>query len=212
MGLRDDFLLASRDEIEKNAHYFAIYERYLAHLVNRACVLFVIIDGAHALAQARMWARFLGPASRIVGLTDWEGDDHQVSFRKGELRDGHFRRRLLAEFGSPDVVIDDGSHLPAATIGAFECLGPHLATAGLYVIEDVYTAYWENYEGGLGRNETVVSYVKAMVDELHASFTGGAIPPNAFDSRICGIHVFEGLVIFEYGRFPDRRSITNRTG
>ena len=40
------------------------------------------------------------------------------------------------------VFIDDGSHVPAHVATSFYALFPRLADGGLYVIEDVQTAFW----------------------------------------------------------------------
>jgi hypothetical protein len=48
-----------------------------------------------------------------------------------------------------DIIIDDGSHLSAHQIGAFEILYLALKSGGLYIIEDVQTSYWSDggYDG-----------------------------------------------------------------
>jgi hypothetical protein len=57
-----------------------------------------------------------------------------------------------------DVVIDDGSHIPAEQIATFELLFPRLADDGIYIIEDIYPKMfgWEFFE-----------YQKKLIDRLY---------------------------------------------
>ena len=43
--------------------------------------------------------------------------------------------------GSPNIIIDDGSHINRLSIATFEYLWPHLADGGIYVIEDTQCTY-----------------------------------------------------------------------
>ncbi|GAN54801.1 hypothetical protein [Tanticharoenia sakaeratensis] len=209
MSLFDSFVNTTSGKIEKNAHFFALYDRYLARYRNHPCVLYIVIDSAHAEAQAEMWARYLGAFAQIVCLTEHDFDRPQIHGRRSDLTDPSFRMRLLEEFGPADIVIDDGTHLPDITISTFEILMDLMTNTGLYFIEDTYTAYWSSYQGEVGRDSTVIGYTKALIDELHASYTSHAIPPNAFSARVCGIHIYDGLIIYEFGRNTNHRSMTN---
>ncbi|GBR39233.1 hypothetical protein AA101099_1573 [Neoasaia chiangmaiensis NBRC 101099] len=209
MSLYEAFKNVSIGEIEKNAQYFSIYERYLHKYKNNPCRLFLIIDGDHSLAQAEMWRKYLGGFSIIVCITESDYNGNQIFCREGNIDDKHFRENLFLEFGCPDIVIDDGSHMPNDTIKNFEIFSKTLSHNGLYFVEDVYTSYWRNYEGGLLRENTFIEYTKSLIDELHACHTGQDIPPNAFSEKFCGIHIYDGLIVFESGKYFDRRSIKN---
>ena len=39
---------------------------------------------------------------------------------------------------------------------------------GLYMIEDMHTSYWPDWEGGYRREGTAIEYVKRMIDDMHA--------------------------------------------
>src|SRR5262249_15277228 len=43
-----------------------------------------------------------------------------------------------------DIIIDDGSHLSAHQVCAFETLIGALNSGGLYIIEDVQTSFWSH--------------------------------------------------------------------
>lgn len=72
-------------------------------------------------------------------------------------------RRLAADCGPFDIVIDDGSHINAHQILTFQQLFRHVKHGGIYVIEDVQTSYWQGEYGGTPVNspnfdQTCVGY------------------------------------------------------
>lgn len=69
--------------------------------------------------------------------------------------------------GGIDIVIDDGSHIGADQIASFRVLFPLLAADGVYLIEDCHTAYWREFGGGIGREGTIVSFAKDLIDDLN---------------------------------------------
>lgn len=70
--------------------------------------------------------------------------------------------------GVIDVVIEDGSHKPPDQIAVFEELYSAIQPYGVYLVEDLHTAYWSfHYDGGLKRPGTMIEYIKDLLDELH---------------------------------------------
>ena len=49
----------------------------------------------------------------------------------------------------PDVIIDDGAHHNSINAGCFKYLFKHVAPGGVYIIEDLNTAYAPGQAGGL---------------------------------------------------------------
>ncbi len=62
--------------------------------------------------------------------------------RIGSQDDPAFLRSVIDEMGSPDIILDDGSHVSDHQKISFETLWPLLKVGGLYVIEDLHTAYF----------------------------------------------------------------------
>ena len=69
--------------------------------------------------------------------------------------------------GGLDIVIDDGSHVASDQIASFKTLFPLLAPDGVYIIEDLHAAYCQEFGGGIGREDTMVSFAKNLIDDLH---------------------------------------------
>jgi hypothetical protein len=105
------------------------------------------------------------PHARIVGIDIVPGckryEEDQIEVRIGKQQDERFLQSILDEFGPPDIVLDDGSHRMADMIETFLFLHPRTAKNGVYMVEDLHTGYWEEYEGGCGRLRHSSSSAKA---------------------------------------------------
>lgn len=203
MGLWSDFLSNQGPPVHKWAHYFPIYERHLTRFVNRPCTMLEIGFGSGG--SCRMWERFLGPLARIVTVDIREeclrvDVGERIAVRIGDQSDPAFLARLHEEFGPFDVVLDDGSHVMAHVMASFGFLYPRMSPDGVYLVEDLHTAYHDTYGGGLRREGTFIEHAKGLIDELHAGWTGGALKPTEFTRTTLSLHVYDSVVVLERGR------------
>lgn len=158
-----------------------------------------------------MWRRYFGPLARIVTL-DIRPEcsafaDQQVSVRIGDQSDVEFLQSVIAEFGEPDIIIDDGSHIMSHIQTAFSYLYPKMSRIGIYMVEDLHTAYWDEYGGGMGRPGTFIELCKGLIDELHAEYSRGAIPQTSFSKQTLSMHIYDSIIAFERGITPSKASI-----
>ncbi len=207
-----DFLTNDQRVIRKWKHYFPVYERHFAKFVNTDVVFIEIGCGRGGSLQ--MWKRFLGPHARIVGIdirpecADFAED--QIEVRIGDQSDAAFLNRIVDEFGPPDVVLDDGSHVMSHINASFSVLYPRVSRNGVYMVEDLHTSYWEKYEGGLRRKGTFIERCKELIDELNADYTRGAVPSTDFTRSTLSMHIYDSIVVFEKGRHTSKSA--PRTG
>jgi len=202
MSLWSDFLTNQDLLVHKWKHYFPVYERHLARFRNLDVVMFEI--GVSQGGSLRMWKRLLGPHARIVGIdidprTAGAAED-QVDVRIGSQADAGFLRSVVDEFGAPDIVLDDGSHVMEHVNATFDVLYPLVPKNGVYMVEDMHTAYWEEFGGGLGKPGSFIERSKALVDRLNADHARGAIAPDAFTATTQSICFYDSFVVFEKGR------------
>lgn len=202
MNLWSEFLTHTGPQVHKWVHYFPIYERHFGRFVNRT-VTFIEIGVSHG-GSLQLWRRYLGPFARIVGI-DIDPkckaiEDEQISVRIGNQNDTAFLESVLGEFGAPDVVLDDGSHVMHDISCSFDFLYPRLDKNGVYMIEDLHTAYWEEYGGGLGRQGSFLERCKGFVDALNAEHSRGAVPASAFSQETHSMHLYDSVAVFERGR------------
>ena len=202
MSLWSDFQTNQGRVVHKWKHYFSAYEAHFARYVNRPVLMFEI--GVSRGGSLQMWKRYLGPHALIVGLDinpDCQGfEEDQIRVRIGDQSDTVFLGELLREFGAPDIVLDDGSHVMSHVSQSFRYLYPRMSPSGVYFVEDMHTAYMPNYEGGLGREGSFIEISKHLIDELNADWTNGALAPTDFSRNTISMHFYDSCVVFERGR------------
>jgi SAM-dependent methyltransferase len=212
MSLWHDFLTNEQRPIHKWKHYFPIYERHFARFRNTDVVFIEIGCGEGGSLQ--MWKRYLGPYARIVGIDinpacSTYAED-QIDIRIGHQADANFLSDVLTEFGAPDIVLDDGSHNMRDLAATFDALYPALSRTGVYFVEDLHTAYWDEYEGGLNRQGSFLESAKRLIDELNADHTRGALAPTDFTRSTHSMHFYDSVLVFEKGRLTTKHDL--RTG
>lgn len=77
---------------------------------------------------------------------------------------------LCNEFGSFDVIIDDGSHIGQHITRSLFTLFPYLSAGGLYILEDLQTSYWPGYGGSslaLQGYDTGIRWTKFAIDIIN---------------------------------------------
>jgi hypothetical protein len=187
--------------IHKWKHYFPVYERHFGRFVNQS-VVFVEI-GCGEGGSLQLWKQYLGPFATVVGLDTRPEcaafEEDQIHVRIGDQADGEFLRSVVEEFGAPHVALDDGSHVMSHVAASFECLYPLMVANGVYLVEDLHTAYWDEYGGGLKRAGTFIELCKALVDELNAGHTRGSLEETAFSQTTLSMHFYDSVVVFEKG-------------
>lgn len=209
MTLWSEFLNNKQRTIHKWKHYFPAYETHFSRYVNRPMMFLEIGCGRGGSAQ--MWKRYLGPHALIIGIDInpecKEFEEDQIEIRIGSQSDLSFLEGVLAEFGVPDVVLDDGSHRMSDVVETFRFLYPRTAADGVYIVEDLHTAYWDEYGGGVRREGTFIELCKGFIDELHAESSRGAICPTEFTRSTLSMNVYESLIAFERGRLPRKSDV-----
>ena len=204
MDLWRDFLTNQGKVIHKWEHYFPIYERHFAPWRDRTMTFLEI--GVAKGGSLRMWRRYFGPLATVVGIDiDPRCKAHEedgVFVRIGDQSDLAFLDKVIAEFGAPDVVLDDGSHQMRHIEATFDALYPKLPKNGVYMVEDLHCAYWPDFGGSVDDPKTFINIAKALVDRLNADHTRGAVTPDAFTRDTFAIAFYDSMVVFEKGRIP----------
>jgi hypothetical protein len=148
----------------------------------------------------RMWKRYF-PKGRIYSIDVHDKralEEERIRIFRGSQDDPEFLRRVIAETGAPDIVIDDGSHVNAHVIRSFETLFPLLADGGIYAVEDVQTSYWPGFGGRIepdGGSGTIMGYFKALADGLnHAEWIRPGYVPTYLDTHASAVHFHHNLI------------------
>jgi len=201
MTLWQDFLTHDGYPIDKWAHYFPIYDRHFSWYANKSLTFLEI--GVARGGSLQMWQRFFGPLAKIVGIDIRERSKSYEApgtfVRIGDQADEQFLQSLIDEFGVPDIVLDDGSHQMEHIAKTFNFLYPRLPKNGVYLVEDLHTAYWDEFGGGVSKPETFINLSKEYIDRLNADHSRGQVVPNFITRQTFGISFYDSVVVFEKG-------------
>ena len=209
MTLWSEFLNNKQRTIHKWKHYFPAYEAHFRRFIDRP-ILFLEI-GCGRGGSAQMWKRYFGPHAQIVGIDInpecKKFEEDQIEVRIGSQSDIGFLQSLIDEFGIPNIVLDDGSHHMSDVVETFRFLYPHTAKDGVYMVEDLHTAYWDEYGGGVGREGSFLELCKSLIDELNADWSREKLPPTEFTRSTLSMHFYDSIVAFERGRHLPKHDV-----
>ncbi|QND51909.1 class I SAM-dependent methyltransferase [Phyllobacterium sp. 628] len=182
-------------------HYFPVYEKHFSRYINRPVVMFEIGCGEGGSLQ--LWKQYLGPLATIVGLDIRPEckafEEDQIQVRIGDQSNPDFLGTVLREFGPPDIVLDDGSHITKHVVASFQFLYPHVTRDGIYFVEDLQTAYWDEFGGGHKRPGTFIELCKDLMDELNAQYSRGSVQESDFSKTTLSMSMYNALAVFEKG-------------
>ena len=171
-------LLAFTYGTDKRENKFTDYYQRHFHSLrhNKLKILEIGIGGGRKStaggASLRMWQAYFHK-SMIYGIDIYDKrahDTHRIKTLQGDQSDVPFLEQIAAQFGPFDIIIDDGSHINEHILVSFQTLFPYVVDSGIYVIEDLVTAYWPLY-GGNSSNyntaDTSIGMIKGLIDGLH---------------------------------------------
>lgn len=187
--------------VHKWHHYLPIYDRYFAPWRERP-VRFLEI-GVYKGGSLEMWRRYFGAEATIFGIdinpdcAALDGKDGHV--RIGSQADPAFLQAVVAEMGGVDIILDDGSHKMHHVRRSLEVLYPMLSERGLYVIEDLQTAYWPKFGGGRYSPFNFFNLLRRVIDDVHHWYHPGRMRVPAIAGQVEAVHVHNAMVIFEKG-------------
>ncbi|MBW8761092.1 MAG: class I SAM-dependent methyltransferase [Microbacterium sp.] len=190
-------------------HWFTQhYERHFRELRDEAVRVLEIGVGGYGYERygggsLRMWKRYFH-RGLICGLDIFDKsqfDEARITTIIGDQSAPDTLRAISDEYGPFDVVIDDGSHVNEHVMTSFRMLFPLLSPGGVYVIEDLWTAYQPSYGGQAvpdsGAN-TSLGMLKSLVDSIHHLDRPGVA--DEFGPMLTGMHVYHNIAFLEKGR------------
>ncbi|MGE3491705.1 MAG: class I SAM-dependent methyltransferase [Vicinamibacterales bacterium] len=200
---------------KEGAHFYAgHYQHHFEsrrHRVRRVLEIGVggLEDPRAGGESLRMWKAYFRRAA-IVGIDIYDKsfhDEHRITTIIGSQADEAFLRRVHAEHGPFDIIIDDGSHFVEHVLTTFKVLFPLLAPDGIYAVEDTQTSYWPEARGipfggstDLNAPHTSMNFLKSLVDGLnHVEFLSPDYVPSYYDKHVVGLHFYHNLVFVYKG-------------
>lgn len=189
--------------IHKWLHYFPIYDRHFAPFRKKRIT--VLEFGVSEGGSLRMWRDYFGKRARIIGV---DIDERCVQFAEpgievyiGDQEDRDFLRELRDKVGTVDVLIEDGGHTMGQQLATFEEFWPAIPSGGIFLIEDLHTSYWPEYEGGYKKPGTFIEFAKNLIDQMNAyhSHDKDEFEVDDYSRTITGMHVYDSIIVFDKG-------------
>lgn len=212
----DLILLAKLHGTDKwGTHQYALhYQTHFERLRNRRLNLLEIGVGGHEDPNVgghslRMWKDYFYN-SNICGIDIHDKsslEEPRIQIFRGSQADPEFLKKVAAQIGRLDIIIDDGSHINEHVLVSFQTLFPLLAEGGIYAIEDLGASYWPDWGGSndLTCETTSIAICKRLIDGLNWEFISSR-EPGPFDKHITELHFYKGILIIQKGN-NDWRSL-----
>lgn len=203
-------VIAIRQGTDKwGAHFYTpIYHSLLAPLRGKPIKLLEIGVGGYASkylggGSLAMWAEYF-EHGQIFGIDIQEKRldlGERVTIFQGSQDDREFLGRIVRQHGPFDVIIDDGSHIPAHVVASFQALFPSLVTGGFYIVEDTQTSYWPSHDGtpdGAATMSLARDILKGLNHQEIAEVDPAYVAP-AYAASIRSLRAYHNLLVFEKG-------------
>ena len=148
-----------------------------------------------------MWRRWFGPEAVIFGIdinprcARYDGINGQV--RIGSQDDPVFLERVVDEMGGVDVVLDDGSHQMDHVRASFATLFPRLSVGGIYMVEDMHTAYMPKFGGGIEAETNIFRFASELVDDMHHWYHDAGPKDRERAAWVAGVHIHDSILVID---------------
>ena len=187
--------------------YTKVYEKYFDNIRDQKLKILEIgiADGKSLL----MWSDYF-QNSTIIGIDIHKIDIQEkklnrnnIKVHQGSQSDEKFIDEIIDEYGSFDIIIDDGSHLKKDVIKSFHLLFPHLNNDGLYVVEDIQTSYNHFFGGNpfdLKYSNSHMNFFKHLTDRLnYQEIANPFYISHKYDAKITNVSFYHNLVFVKKG-------------
>ncbi len=169
--IEDFFYNHSHLPISKRAHYFKIYDRHLSKFVGTEPTILQL--GARGGGNIQMVEQYFSDKCKIIVVdgdhTIEEFNSDNVKVIIADIADLNLYDRIIKNYDSPDIIIDDMIHDPDVQKQNFEHLFGRLNPGGIYLVEGTDSSY----KDGITEIGSFIEYTKEFVDSIHAPRTVG---------------------------------------
>jgi len=173
----EDFLVKDSKSDKLYHHgYHRIYPWFLAHFRDKKVDLLEIgIDETDSL---HLWKGYFEDVSiHGIDINEKQFADPSVKLYKVDQSKAAELEKFVQSVGTEfDIIVDDGSHIPAHQILTLKHLWPLLKPGGVYIVEDIETSYWGKsglygYRFNSNRSgSNFINFSKQFIDAVNAEF------------------------------------------
>jgi len=197
--------LYKTDKLEHG--YINVYESYFEKVRDKKLKILEIgiADGKSLLT----WSDYFKNSSIIgidihkIDVVEKKLNRENIKIHQGSQSDEKFINEIIKQYGSFDIIIDDGSHLSKDVKKSFNLLFPYLNNNGLYAVEDMQTSYNHFFGGNpfdLKYSNSHMNFFKHLTDRLnYQEIANPFYIKNKYDSKITNISFYHNLVFIKKG-------------
>ncbi|GBE98063.1 class I SAM-dependent methyltransferase [Microcystis aeruginosa NIES-298] len=185
--------------VHKWHHYIPLYDRYFSSFRGQK-VRFLEIGVSNG-GSLQMWRKYFGDDAIIFGI-DINPNCEKLNGLAGQVRIGSqadhcFLESVVKEMGGIDIILDDGSHRMEHIPATLSYLFPHLSYGGIYMIEDLHTAYWRSFGGGYRSKTNFFGFAMDLIDDMHHWYHRQELKRAAISKDCSGIHIHDSILVLE---------------
>ena len=217
-SIRSIMARTGTDKLTRHA-YDRYYDFYFHNFRDKKDLTILEI-GAHTGLSLLLWSEYFSKSAIIHGISyaiDEKASKElvcksnpdmceNIEIFNGDQGDPQFLESLCQKY-KYDIIVDDGSHLPAHQILSLQYLFSALKPGGLYVIEDLETSYWDvpdtnlygyDINAGIGSSPKIsaVEKLKQYIDVMmRYDMAYPSLSVSKIDHDFFSITFGEGLAI-----------------
>ncbi|MGC9332430.1 MAG: tetratricopeptide repeat protein [Bacteroidales bacterium] len=156
---------------DKWSSYLVVYDQILKSYRNQNVRLLEI--GVQNGGSLEIWSKYFSNAKLIIGCdinpkcANLSYEDSRIHVLVGDATSDEVKSNLTQLSKSFDIIVDDGSHHSSDIIKSFARYFPLLEDGGIYIVEDLHTSYWKQYQGGLFYPFSSIGFFKYIVDIIN---------------------------------------------
>lgn len=175
-------------------HYFEVYDNYFKKFIGKNPVVLEI--GVSRGGSLDMWNYYFDKNCSIYGFdidsSCKQYENQNIKIIIGDQNNKNHLDNIIKDLPPIDIIIDDGSHIQEHIINSFTNLYNHINPGGVYLIEDLHTAYWSSYGGGYKLPSSFIEYSKNLIDEVNSWHHNGC---NKYEHQIKSIHYHDSICV-----------------
>jgi len=228
MTLDEIAIKENTDKSSKLHNYCKYYEKHLESRRNENLILWEI--GVFHGGSIRTWREYF-PNATIVGFDvrarygRYFTQDNKTKFILADATKIETVNDAVKQFGTPDIVIDDGSHHAKDMKASYENIFPILNNNGIYFIEDLCVSGYSQF--GSTPEDNMLTYIGTkMIENLNlnkydASTSDkikklqiikknntvfgkpNSVPLDVFEKTIFELHMYTGLTAIVKNVIPE---------
>ena len=163
-----NFSEAYTEHSSKHRDYFPIYDNIFSNNnIDRNESYKILEIGVDIGSGVRALKKYF-PNSQIYGLDIKDECKKHEEENINIIIGSQVNDKILEELAKKefDIIIDDGSHHNNHVFKTFDSLFKSLSNkkVGLYIVEDIHTAYWPYYGGGYKNPNSSIEKFKNLID------------------------------------------------